>query len=155
MKFDRFLYLKGRLLEELEAGGTVSENMELADSLSLAYIGDVCYSLYWRNEVIKTGIEKVRVLHSFVAEIVSAKVQSVVYRAVKEQLSETEQMVAKRARNANVHVPKSATVAEYRESTALEAVIGYLYISGQEERLNFLLRQCRTAVLDYMKAQEK
>lgn len=156
MKFNHFLYLKERVLEELDKNNEKEMGeAELLDSLSLAYIGDVCYSLYWRNEVMKTGIGKVRVLHSFVAEIVSARMQSFVYQGIKDGFTETEAKVAKRARNANVHVPKSATVAQYRESTALEAVLGYLYMSQQQERLQELLYQCRMRVLESMKAQDR
>ena len=118
----------------------------------LAYIGDAVYSLYIRERMTEAGITKVQVLHNLVTECICAKAQSKVLHAweTTEYLTEMEKQVAKRARNSNVHVPKSATVQEYRASTAFEAVLGYLYQSGQTERLQILMKDAFHYTLDSM-----
>ena len=65
--------------------------------------------------------------------------QSRILFEIKELLSDRELKVCKRARNTHSTVPKSATVEEYRESTAFEGLLGYLYLSRQKERLDFLM----------------
>ena len=111
------------------------------DALTLAYIGDACWSLFIRKALIDTGIYNVQILNSLASEIVSARWQSRILFEIRELLNERELKVAKRARNTSSHVPKSATVEEYRESTAFEALLGYLYLSGQKQRLDFILEK--------------
>lgn len=111
------------------------------DALTLAYIGDACWSFFIRKALIDTGIYNVQILNSLASEIVSARWQSRILFEIKELLNERELKVAKRARNTSSHVPKSATVEEYRESTAFEALLGYLYLSGQKQRLDFILEK--------------
>ena len=77
-----------------------------------------------------------QILNSLASEMVSAKWQCQILYTLRDQLTERELKVCKRARNAHVHVPKSATVEEYREATAFEGLLGYLRLSGQEERLH-------------------
>ena len=111
------------------------------DALTLAYIGDACWSFFIRKALIDTGIYNVQILNSLASEIVSARWQSRNLFEIRELLNERELKVAKRARNTSSHVPKSATVEEYRESTAFEALLGYLYLSGQKQRLDFILEK--------------
>lgn len=111
------------------------------DALTLAYIGDACWSFFIRKALIDTGIYNVQILNSLASEIVSARWQSRILLEIRELLNERELKVAKRARNTSSHVPKSATVEEYRESTAFEALLGYLYLSGQKQRLDFILEK--------------
>lgn len=111
------------------------------DALTLAYIGDAYWSFFIRKALIDTGIYNVQILNSLASEIVSARWQSRILFEIRELLNERELKVAKRARNTSSHVPKSATVEEYRESTAFEALLGYLYLSGQKQRLDFILEK--------------
>lgn len=111
------------------------------DALTLAYIGDACWSFFIRKALIDTGIYNVQILNSLASEIVSARWQSRILFEIRELLNERELKVAKRARNTSSHVPKSASVEEYRESTAFEALLGYLYLSGQKQRLDFILEK--------------
>lgn len=111
------------------------------DALTLAYIGDACWSFFIRKALIDTGIYNVQILNSLASEIVSARWQSRILFEIRELLNERELKVAKRARNTSSHVPKSATIEEYRESTAFEALLGYLYLSGQKQRLDFILEK--------------
>ena len=107
--------------------------------LTLAYIGDACWSFFVRKALIDTGIYNVQILNSLASEMVSARQQSRILFEIKELLSDRELKVCKRARNTHSTVPKSATVEEYRESTAFEGLLGYLYLSRQKERLDFLM----------------
>lgn len=119
------------------------------DPISLAFVGDAYYALYMRRHLVGTGIPNVQVLHTLAAEFVSAKVQAIIYRQIKENLNEEEQAVCQRARNAYSQTPKSASVAEYHDSTALEALVGFLVLSDQKERLQAVMEQIYTHTREY------
>lgn len=138
MKFKQVQALKKRAYEAFAAGATLdvpAVEVGQTDSISLAFVGDAWYSLYMRKRLVATRIPHVQVLHALAAEFVSAKAQAYVYRHLKESLTEAEREVCKRARNAYSQAPKSASVAEYHDSTALEALVGYLVLSKQDDRL--------------------
>lgn len=109
------------------------------DALTLAYMGDVCWSFYIRERLIATGIYNVQILNALSSEMVSAKWQSRILFEIRGILNDRELKVCKRGRNSHSTVPKSATVEEYRESTAFESLLGYLYLSGAESRLDFVM----------------
>ena len=141
MEFKRVKFLKNQMAQKFgrpPADGS-EQDIFAADALTLAYMGDVCWSLYIREHLIATGIYQVQILHTLASDMVSAKWQARILYELEPLLNERELKVAKRGRNSHSSVPKSATVAEYRESTAFEAVLGYLYLSGQSERLDFML----------------
>ncbi len=158
MNFKRYQFLKGQAVEKLRAQTTfpfpiaVEEGIDekivaSEDSLMLAYIGDAVYSLYVRNRMVTTEITKVQILHTLVTEFICAKAQSKVMHQLEEELTEGEALVVRRARNSNVNVPKSATVQEYRSSTAFEALVGFLYRTAQGERLQTFLDKAFSIVL--------
>lgn len=155
MNFKRYQFLRATAIEKLkgtiEHEGNTTANAE--DSLMLAYIGDAVYSLFVRERMTEAGIMKVQVLHNLVTDFICAKAQAKVLQAwdTEQVLTDVEQQVAKRARNSQVHVPKSATVQEYRASTAFEAVLGYLYRTSQTERLQTLMGQAFQYTLNSMK----
>ncbi len=141
MEFKRVLFLKKQMSQKMgKAAVEISEQEAFSmDALTLAYMGDVCWSHFIRETLIHTGIYQVQILSTLASEMVSARWQSRILFEIKEVLSERELKVLKRGRNTSSSVPKSATVEEYRESTAFEALLGYLYLSKQEERLQFIL----------------
>ena len=143
MEFKRVLFLKKQMAHKIGKEAPVLGEQEVfsMDALTLAYIGDACWSFFIRKALIDTGIYNVQILNSLASEIVSARWQSRILFEIRELLNERELKVAKRARNTSSHVPKSATVEEYRESTAFEALLGYLYLSGQKQRLDFILEK--------------
>jgi ribonuclease-3 family protein len=111
-------------------------------SLTLAYIGDAVFELYVRNLLIIQGHVRVQNLHSEAVKRVNARLQARLLENIQEEFSETELAVAKRGRNAKSgHVPKNAEVTEYRKSTGLETLIGYLYLKGEYSRIEELLSQ--------------
>jgi len=143
MEFKRVQLLKRELAQKMAAparGFTEQEAFSM-DALTLAYMGDVCWSFFIRDALIGTGIHKVQVLAKLASELVSAKWQSRLLFEIRELLSERELAVVKRGRNTKSSVPKSATVAEYRESTAFEALLGYLYFVKEDERRDFLMKK--------------
>lgn len=122
-------------------GGGRTMDPEEAASLSplvLAYVGDAVYELYVRARLLAPGVP-VDALHQRCVRWVSAQGQEKVWEAVRDLLRPEEREVARRARNAKATAPRTATVAAYRRATALEAVVGYLHLTGQESRIEELL----------------
>lgn len=116
-------------------------------SLTLAYIGDAVFELYIRNLLIKEGHIRVQKLHREAVKRVNAGLQAKLLEDIQSELTETELAIAKRGRNAKSgHVPKSAEVTEYRKSTGLEALVGYLYLKGENSRIEELLSQIKKLV---------
>jgi len=111
------------------------EHMHLKNPLALAFMGDVVMSLYVREQLLeKDG--KVCDLHMQESRRVCARAQSVRFDEIKEGFDEIEQGIASRARNAKHNtVPKNCSLHEYRQATALEAVIGYNWMVGNKERV--------------------
>ncbi|MFC7442683.1 Mini-ribonuclease 3 [Laceyella putida] len=110
--------------------------------LLLAYMGDAIYEIYVRHHLLAKGIVRPHELQREATRFVSAVAQAKVYRAIEDQLTEDEMDILRRGRNAKSgNVPKHASVADYRHSTGLEALVGYLYCSKQETRLQELMRQ--------------
>lgn len=110
--------------------------------LVLAYIGDVVYELAVRSLVVNHGSMQVNKMHKKSASLVKAETQAKLIKVLAEQLTEEEHMVYKRGRNArSATVAKHATMIDYRMATGFEALIGYLYLEGQYERLFALIHE--------------
>ena len=114
----------------------------LLSALSLAYVGDAVHSLFVRQS-LALGVQfKPDTLHHLASEQVKAAAQAVLAENLESRLSETEKSVYLRGRNAKAHhKAKNQTIAEYRKATGLEAVLGYLYLTGQHERIVELLSE--------------
>ena len=108
-----------------------------------AYVGDSVYELYIRTYLTNTTKLKPHKLHVESIKYVKAKAQAEKLEEIMDKLTEKEIEIVKRGRNAeNHHLPKNATVQEYMYSTAFEALIGYLYLTKQDERLQEILKMC-------------
>ena len=104
--------------------------------LALAYIGDSVYDLMIKKHFVFRSNMQPEKYHKKVTGIVSAKSQSEFIESFLDNLTEEEQAVYRRARNSSPHTKaKNATLEQYLKATGLEAVIGYLYMSGQKERI--------------------
>ena len=110
----------------------------LPGSLELAYLGDSLYDLYVRERLVARG-GRVRALHREAISLVCAHAQSEALGRLEGELTETEADVVRRARNARQTPPRNADAGEYHRATALEALVGYLYVTGQRDRMNALL----------------
>lgn len=109
-------------------------------SVTLAFIGDAVYSLYVREKLVFIKDDKGSNLNKKTAEVVCASAQANFLDKIYHLLSEDEIDVFKRARNTKKGTrAKNATVSVYNKATGFEALIGFLYITGNIDRLNYLL----------------
>ena len=107
--------------------------------LVLAYIGDAVYELLIRTKVINHGSMQVNKMHKKSASLVKAETQANIIKAIQDDLTEEELAVFRRGRNANVHsIPTHASRAQYQQATALEALLGWLHLSGRHDRVEQL-----------------
>lgn len=117
-------------------------NEKELNSLALAYLGDSIYEVYVRRHLLHKGNVRPNQLHREATFYVSAKSQSAIIHHLleKEILTEEELAVVRRGRNAKSgSVPKNTDVQTYRYSTAFEALIGYLHLSNQLERMEEII----------------
>ena len=123
---------------------------KLLAPLVLAYIGDAVYEVYVRNRIIHEHPDMPAYkLHKESIKYVKAHGQSEAMAVIEPELSEDEMSAYKRGRNAkSPTVPKNADVAEYRRATGFEALVGYLYEEGREERLLEIMEKAFNAVSD-------
>ena len=110
--------------------------------LVLALVGDGVHTLYVRTKLASTTGLKVNELNKKVSATVNAGWQAKMYHSIETLLTERELQVARRARNTNIHShAKNYSIEEYIHATAFEALLGYLYLSGQDERLQEILNK--------------
>jgi len=108
--------------------------------LTLAFLGDSVYEMFVRTKILAAGNRPANELHKIAVGYVKAKAQAIAAHKILEILTEEETDIYKRGRNTNIHtVPKNADMADYRHATALEALIGYLYLKGEDARLHEIL----------------
>ena len=105
---------------------------------TLAFLGDGVYELLVREKLCERDRPSGE-LHSRSVKLVNAVSQARAFHLIEPMLSEDELSVFKRGRNAHITPPKSCTPGEYHTATGLEALFGYLYLSGESERINQLI----------------
>lgn len=109
--------------------------------LTLAYIGDAVYDLIFRTKVVGEGNTSANKLHNKTICYVKAPAQARLAQAIMEELTPEELAVYKRGRNAKPYtMAKNATIGEYKMATGLEALTGYLYLTGQVPRILQLIQ---------------
>jgi len=108
-------------------------------SLALAFVGDAVFDLFVRTMLVGSG-KKVRDLHRDAIRFVKASAQADILKKIEGFLTDKEKDIVRTARNAKVNtVPKNADIMDYHYSTGFEALVGYLYLTKQNERLNKIL----------------
>ncbi|WP_350343789.1 ribonuclease III domain-containing protein [Proteinivorax tanatarense] len=108
--------------------------------IALAFVGDSVYDTYIRTMLLNNGKYKPNLLHKRSSAYSKAKAQSVAYLNIKDILSNEEEKLANRGRNAKTNtMAKNASVAEYKNATALEALIGYLHLTNQKQRIDEIM----------------
>ena len=113
---------------------------------TLAFLGDAVYELFVRQQLVETANMPVNKLHLLAVEKVRASFQSNAYSIIEPQLTEEEETIWKRGRNANgVKAPKHADPVEYRRATGLETLFGYLFLQGKMDRLEELFQMILSA----------
>ena len=124
--------------EGLEAARSVMGEMDprTLNPLQMAYIGDTVHDLYVRSRLVARGMS-VGAMHRQAVRMVSAAAQARMLEAIEDELTAAEADIARRGRNAQAKhaAPKNADPADYARATGLEALWGYLYLTGQTQRL--------------------
>lgn len=119
------------------------EDVMQMSPLVWAYMGDAVYEKFVREYVIRQGLCKNGLLHKKSIKFVSANGQVKILKRIEEKLTEEEQDIVRRGRNSNPHShAKNADIVDYKYATGFEALIGYLYLTEQQERLDEILNMC-------------
>ena len=126
---------------ELKHGKKFSrQQIDMLNPLVLAYIGDTIYDLFVRTYIIAMEEGTVHKLNNMAIQYVNAGSQCSALHEMDDILTDEEKSIVRRGRNVKSGtVPKNANVGEYRWATGLEALLGYLYLTGEKERLFFLM----------------
>ena len=131
-------------MEDLIERAKSPEEINMLSPLTWAYVGDCIYELYIRTDLVNKTKLKPHKLHIETIKYVKAKAQSDILKRIEENLTEKELEIVRRGRNAeNHHLPKNADPADYMYSTAFEGLIGYLYLTKQDERLEEIFKMCK------------
>lgn len=116
--------------------------VELMNVLVLAFVGDSVHTMAVRARLASTDGHKSGELHHMAIKEISARAQAVTVERLLPLLNEEESKIYKRAKNSKPKsLAKNADPEEYHKATGFEAVLGYLYLSGQTDRLSFLLEE--------------
>lgn len=127
----------------------IKENMELKEihitdysPLTLAYIGDGIYEIIVRTMIVDKANRQVNKIHKAASELVKAGSQAEMIYLIMDMLTEEEQTIYKRGRNAKaVTRAKNASMSDYRTATGFEALMGWLYLTEQSERMMELIKE--------------
>lgn len=136
-----------KFLEELHqavmgSGKLLESDVRMLNPLVLAYIGDSVYDTFVRTLLISGGSGQVAKLHKLAIEFVKAKAQADILEKISEMLTEEEKDIVRRGRNTkSATIPKNADISDYRYATGFEALIGFLYLTGQIDRLIEIVRR--------------
>lgn len=116
------------------------EEVSQMSPLTWAYVGDCVYELYIRTKLVDTTKLKPHELHIKSIKYVKAKAQAETLKNLEGILTEEEREIVRRGRNTQTHhIAKNASMQEYMYATAFESLIGYLYLTNQDERLKQIL----------------
>lgn len=131
------------LFEQIQRKNELND-VDLANysPLTFAYIGDAIYEIVIRTIVVAHSNSQVNKLHKRTSNLVKAPTQAKMIQLLMDELNETEMAIYKRGRNAkSVSMAKNATMSEYRTATGFEALMGYLYLSKQSDRMLELIKK--------------
>ncbi len=110
--------------------------------LTLAYIGDAVYDVIIRTVVVERANRAANELHKRTVRYVQAGTQAAMIEALLDELTDEEQAVYKRGKNAKSYTSaKNASIQDYRKATGFEALMGFLYLTGQNTRMLYLVKQ--------------
>jgi len=114
----------------------LSKNTLMYSPAQLAYAGDAVYELLVRSYVINSQDTNVNKMHKMTVKFVKAKAQAYIVNILENELTQDEKRIVKRGRNAKVtSSPKNAELMDYRYATGFEALLGYLYLNNELDRL--------------------
>ncbi|NOW07010.1 Mini-ribonuclease 3 [Clostridium beijerinckii] len=131
------------MLDDLRIRKFSRDEARMLNSLQLALIGDGVFEVFIRNYILtQNTVLSANKIHVKAIGYVKAKSQACIMHEIENLLNEEEEAVYKRGRNAkSPTVPKNAEIRDYRMATGFEALIGYLYLVGDKERLEFIFNR--------------
>lgn len=143
---------ENKLSKELEILNVISkkiENTRLHSPAQLAYAGDAVYELLARTYILNNHDISVNKMHKLTVKFVKAQAQAYILSKIFDELSEEEQKVVKRGRNAKVtSSPKNVDFMDYRYATGFEALFGYLFLNNEIDRLIFIFDKIIEIILE-------
>lgn len=131
------------LLEKIKETFAVKEvDVRAYSPLTLAYIGDAVYDIIIRTVVVERANQAANILHKKTSGFVKAQTQAAMIEALLPILTLDEEAVYKRGRNAKSYTTaKNASIADYRKATGFEALVGFLYLTDDTDRILFLVKE--------------
>lgn len=133
------LSLLGQIKKEFECKEV---DVRAYSPLTLAYVGDAVYEVVIRTVIAERANRAANELHKRAVKYVQAGAQAAIINALQEILTEEEQAVFKRGRNAKSNTSaKNASITDYRKATGFEALIGFLYLTDQMDRVLYLIKE--------------
>lgn len=131
-------------MEQLIKINKTQQDINQLSPLTWAYVGDCVFELYIRTHLVDTTKLKPHKLHIESIKYVKASSQAEMLKNIYEELTDEEKDIVRRGRNAeNHHLPKNSNVQEYMYATAFEALIGYLYLCNNMERVREIIEKCK------------
>lgn len=128
------------------------DNPKKVNTTALAYLGDAVYEVAIRNHLMQSGLEDVHKLHGLATRYVKASAQAKIIKTIFDELTEDEQALVKRARNKKpVTTAKNADPLDYRWATAMEALVGFHYLEGDDQRLDWIYQRAIGIIDDSQK----
>lgn len=128
-------------IEEIVKGQRTQTEVNMMSPLVWAYIGDAVYEIHIRTYLVNTTKLKPNKLHIESIKYVKAKAQADTLNKIYDKLTDEEKDIVRRTRNTeNHHLPKNAELKDYMYATAFEGLIGYLFLTNQNERLEEILK---------------
>ena len=128
-------------ITELFGDNLSMQDLAEMSPLALAFVGDGVHTMYVRNNIVKSRIGKIGDYHSLCAKFCKAQTQSQVLDKILPTLDDCENDIVRRARNVKTHnIAKNSDNATYKKATSFEALVGYLYLTGNHERMNQILK---------------
>lgn len=131
------------MLDDFKIREFSKEEARQLNPLQLALIGDGVYEIFIRNYILTSNISlSAHKIHVKAIKFVKAKSQALIMHEIEDILTEEEEYIYKRGRNAkSATVPKNADVRDYRMATGFEALVGYLYLTGEVDRLKLIFEK--------------
>lgn len=125
-----------------ELFGLSGQDIRTYSPLTLAYIGDAVYDLVVRSMVVLKANKSANDLHKTTVEFVKAKAQASIIEMLMDELNEDEKSYYRRGKNSKPYsTAKNASISDYHKATGFEALMGYLYLTGQTERMLYLMKK--------------
>ncbi|MBQ0017090.1 MAG: Mini-ribonuclease 3 [Clostridiales bacterium] len=140
MNFEEIIKLDENKISSMEA-----KNHNV---LVFAFVGDAVFTLYVRELLASSSTSKAGILHTETSKFVKASFQAYLYEKLENEiLNEEEKNIGKSARNSHTHnIAKNSSIEEYKKATSFESVLGYLYMTNQNDRLMEILKYCKKEI---------